>query len=106
MNSELTNLTHGQKSEESQETDSSHNSLVHMGSQVPLMCSKSQHGDNVPKFEPQETIKVWLISIEVKSRLFYAKIILETVVRVGSGFSIGPTLNTTPELYLQNSAAM
>ena len=40
---------------------------VHMGSQgpSPTQLSKSQHGDKVPTFEPQETIKVWFIFFRV-----------------------------------------
>ena len=34
-------------------------------SQVPLMLAKSQHGGKAPTFEPQETIKMWFILIEV-----------------------------------------
>ena len=39
------------------------------GSQVPspTHVSKSQHGGKVPTFEPQETIKIWLIIIKVGS---------------------------------------
>jgi hypothetical protein len=31
------------------------------------------HGGKVPTFEPQETIKIWLITIKVGSCLFYSK---------------------------------
>ena len=34
-----------------------------MGSQVPLHVNKPQHGGKAPTFEPQETIKIWLIII-------------------------------------------
>jgi hypothetical protein len=46
-----------------------------MGSQVssPPHVSKFQHEGKVPTSEPQETIKVWFISIEVRFGLFYAK---------------------------------
>ena len=41
---------------------------VYMGSQVsrPPHVSKFQHEGKVPTSEPQEIIKVWFISIEVK----------------------------------------
>ena len=37
-----------------------------MRSQVPspTHISKSQHGGKVPTFEPQETIKIWIIIIK------------------------------------------
>ena len=40
---------------------------VHMGSRVPspTHVSKSQHGGKVPTFEPQESIKIRYIIIEV-----------------------------------------
>jgi len=45
------------------------------GIQVPSLThvGKSQHEGKVPTFEPQETIKIWLVIIEVGSLFFYAK---------------------------------
>jgi hypothetical protein len=39
-----------------------------MGFQAPspTYASKSQHGGIVPTFEPQETIKLWLIITEAR----------------------------------------
>ena len=40
-----------------------------MGSEVPSPAhvSKSQHGGKIPTTEPQETIKVWFLSTQVKT---------------------------------------
>ena len=45
---------------------------VYMGFQVPspTHVSKAQYGGNIPSFKPQETIKTWLIIINVGSWLF------------------------------------
>ena len=34
---------------------------------IPTHASKSQHGDKVVTFEPQEVIKIWLFIIKVGS---------------------------------------
>ena len=59
---------------------------VHMGSQVssPTNVSKYQHGGRVPTFEPQETIEIWLIIIEIGSQLLNANILAGLVSRVES----------------------
>jgi hypothetical protein len=48
----------------------------------PTHGSKSQRGGKVLTFEPQVTIKIWLIIIKVGSSLFYAKIFAGLVWRV------------------------
>ena len=48
-----------------------------MGSQVPLMLA-SLKIEAKPTFEPQEIIKIWLISIKVRSSSYYAKIFVGT----------------------------
>ena len=63
----------------------------------PPHASKSPNGGKVPTFEPQEGIKIWLIFVEVGYRLLYAKQFLGLVLRVGFGFLLNPTLNTSPE---------
>ena len=70
---------------------------IHMGLQVSSSThvSKSQHGGKVPTLEPQETIKIWLIIIEVKSWLFYAKNFVVLVSRVGPSCLLHPNLNTS-----------
>ena len=74
-----------------------------MGSQVPSHShvNKSQHGDKVPTFEPQETIKIWLIIINVWSWSFYAKTSHDLCWELGLVFLLDPTLNTNFELRLQ-----
>jgi hypothetical protein len=47
---------------------------------------KSQHGGKVPTFEPQESTKIWLIVIKIESLIFYAKVLMGLVLRVGSCF--------------------
>jgi hypothetical protein len=62
-------------------------------SQVPLMLSN---------FEPQQTIKIWLIIIIVTSSLLYAKLFTWLMLRVGSTKKLDSTLNTTsPQPHLQ-----
>ena len=72
----------------------------------PTHVSKSQHGGRVLAFEPQETIKIWLIIIKVGSRLFYAEIFAGLVLKVGSNFSLAPTLNTKSQASPPKSVAM
>ena len=67
---------------------------------------KPQHGGKVLSFEPQETVKMWLIIIQVRSLLFYAKIITGLVLRVGSSFLLDPILNTSPKPHLRKAFAM
>ena len=73
---------------------------IHMGSQVPLMLT-SPNMEVVLTFEPQETIKIWLVIIKVGLWLFYAKIFTGLVLRVGSSFLLDPTLNTPPKPHFQ-----
>ena len=61
--------------------------------------SKSQHGGACPAFEPHETVKVWLIIIEVGS--WICKIFAGVVLTIGSSFLLGPTLDTSPKPHLQ-----
>ena len=56
----------------------------------PTHVSKSQHGGKVPTFEPQETIKIWLI-------IFKAGLVL----RFGSSFLLDSTLNASPKPHLR-----
>ena len=64
-------------------------------SPTPTHVSKSQHGCQVPTSEPQETIKIWFTCIEVGYSLFYGKIIVVLVLRVGSSsFLLDSTLST------------
>ena len=60
--------------------------LVHMGVPRPMTHWCQQ----VPSFEPQETIKVSIISIKVKSWLFLCKKISQVMLRVGSAFFAQP----------------
>ena len=67
----------------------------------PTHVSKSKHGGKVPTIEPQQIIKVWFTSIKIRSWLFHAKKLSGLVLRVGSTFLLGPTLNIHPEPLLQ-----
>ena len=49
-------------------------------------------GSQVPTFEPQETLKILLISLKSNLDYFYAKISMGLVLRVGSSFLVDPTL--------------
>ena len=67
----------------------------------PTHGSKSQHGGKGPTFEPQETIKKWLMIIKVKSWLFWAKTCAGVVLRVGSSFLLDPLSTQVPSLNVQ-----
>ena len=54
----------------------------------PTHVSKSQHGDKVPIFEPQESISIWLIIIKFRSWLFYAKIFTDVIWELGLTFCL------------------
>ena len=66
-----------------------------------LSCSKSRHGGKAPTFEPQGSIKIWLIIIISPVLIIYVPISAELVLRVGSGFLFDPTLNTSFKPHLQ-----
>ena len=74
-----------------------------MRSQVPspTHVSESQCGGKISIFRFQGTIKIWLIIIKVRSLSFYAKIFTGLVLRVGFGFLLNPTVNTSPEAHFQ-----
>ena len=77
--------------------------LVHMRSQVPspTHVGKSQHGGKVPAFEPQETIKIWLILIRSRISIILCKIFAGLVFNFGSSKKRDPTCNTNPKSHLQ-----
>ena len=79
---------------------------VHMGSQVPLMLASPNIGGIGPTFEPQETIKIWLIFIKIGPWMFYAKMFARLVLKVGSTYLLDPTLNTILKPHLQKSVTM
>ena len=54
----------------------------HLGFQLQV----HSWGGEVPTSEPQETIKNWLIIMKFGFGLFYAKIFMVVVLRVGSSF--------------------
>ena len=72
----------------------------------PTHISKPQREGKVSTFKPQETIKIWYIIIKVGSCLFYAKLFMVLVLRVGSSFLLDPTLHTSPKPHLQKNVAM
>ena len=78
---------------------------VHMAFQVqsPTHVSKSQHGGKVPTFEPQETIKIWLTIIKVRTWLFYAQKPWVSWLRVSSSLLLSPTLDKSPKPHLQKT---
>ena len=63
--------------------------------------SKFPNEGKISTFEPQETIRIRLIIIEVGSWLFYAQNILGTCIESSSSFLLNPTLNTSPKPHLQ-----
>ena len=67
----------------------------------PLMLASTNMEAKVPTFEPQDTIKIWLIVIKVGSWLLYAKVYAGLVLWVGSSFLLNPTLNTHLKPHLQ-----
>ena len=70
----------------------------HTGSQIlsPTHASKSQHGDKVPTFGPQDIIKKWLIIVKIGSLFLSAKIFARFMLRIGSSFFL-THLNTSPK---------
>jgi hypothetical protein len=64
-----------------------------MGPQVPSLThvGKSRRGGKVPTFGLQETIKIWLISIEVDLDYIFAEVFVGFVLRVGSSFFFQPS---------------
>jgi hypothetical protein len=67
----------------------------------PLMLASPNMEAKVPTFEPQETVKTWLIIIKGRSRSFDAKVFAVFVLGVGSNFLFNPTFNTNPKPHLQ-----
>ena len=55
---------------------------------------KSQHGGEVPTFEPQETIWIWFVYVQVVSSLYYAE-------PHGTCWESRSTLNTSSKPHLQ-----
>ena len=75
---------------------------VYMGSQVssPTHLSKSPHGGKVPTCEPKKSTKVQLMSIKVKSLLFYAKTSQNLCWELSLVYLMDPTLKASPKSHL------
>lgn len=78
--------------------------LVHMGSQVP--SPTHVRNPNIDAkcqlWSLEKLLKIWFIVFKVRCWLFYAKTFAQFVLRVGSYFLTGSTLNTSPSPHLQN----
>jgi hypothetical protein len=66
---------------------------IHMGSQAPLMVANPNMEAKSRLFEPQDTLRIWMIIIKVGSWTCFEQICMGLVLRVRCSFVLDPIMS-------------